>query len=260
MSYRALRFEREDGVGWIIIDRPKASNALDEGLALELLDCVIHAAEDSSVRVCAITGEGESFCVGGDINMFAEHLDELAPLIWRVTTYVHSAISKLVRMEKPTIAAVRGPAAGGGMGIALACDLVVAGLSAKFRMAYPRIGLAADASTSYFLPRLVGLRRALSLTYLNQVVDAQEAAAIGLVTETVADDNLIPRVTELANQLAAGPTSALAKAKRLLHHSFERSLEQQMEEEAEAMAVEARGPNVQEGIRSFLEKRPPRFR
>jgi 2-(1,2-epoxy-1,2-dihydrophenyl)acetyl-CoA isomerase len=169
------------------------------------------------------------------------------------------AISRFVRMDAPFVVAVNGAVGGGGMSFVLAADLVLAAESAKFTMAYTRAGLSPDGGSTYFLPRIVGLRRALELALTNRVLTAREAADWGLVTKVVPDAELLTEAEALARQLAAGATRAYGTAKRLLHHSFAESLETQMELEAQAIAAQARGADAREGIAAFIAKRPAKF-
>ncbi len=260
MKYEGLRVERDGPIARIVFDRPTLLNTLNEPVALAFLDAVIRISEDPSARVCVITGAGNAFCAGADLGVFIDNLEEIPATVKKLTTYVHGAIAKLARMEKPTIAAVSGVAAGGGFGIAMACDIVIAAESAKFRMAYPRIGLSPDASSSYFLPRIVGLKRAIALTYFNTIISAPQAVELGIAMEMVPDSGFQRRVNDLATELAQGPTTALGKTKKLMNASFHNTLELQMEEEADLMAMDARGPNAREGVRSFVEKRAPNFK
>ena len=172
---------------------------------------------------------------------------------------LHLTISRLVRMDAPLIVAVNGAAGGGGMSFVLGADLVIAAESAKFAMAYTRAGLSPDGGSTYFLPRIVGVRRALELALTNRVLNAREAYEWGLVTGVVADAELMTQAGALAAQLAAGATQAYGAAKRLLHHSFAESLETQMELEAQAIAAQARGADAREGIAAFIAKRAPKF-
>jgi 2-(1,2-epoxy-1,2-dihydrophenyl)acetyl-CoA isomerase len=220
MEYDGLRLERDGAIARIVLDRPKAMNTLNEAVSLAFLDAVIRVSEDPSARVLVITGEGNVFSAGADVQVFMERLDELPLIIKQLTTYVHGAIAKLARMRKPTIAAVPGIAAGGGMGIAIACDMVIAAESARFRVAYPRIGLNPDAGTSYFLPRVVGVKRAISLAYLNPIISSSEALELGIASEVVPDSALKSRVDELAKMLAEGSPTALGKTKKLMTESF----------------------------------------
>ena len=172
---------------------------------------------------------------------------------------LHMAISRFVRMDAPLVVAVNGAAGGGGMSFVLAADLVLAAESAKFTMAYTRAGLSPDGGSTFFLPRIVGVRRALELALTNRVLTAREAQEWGLVTRVVPDAALAAEAQTLAAQLAAGATGAFGAAKRLLHHSSSESLETQMELEAQAIAERSRGADAREGIAAFIAKRAPRF-
>jgi len=169
------------------------------------------------------------------------------------------AISRFVRMDAPFIVAVNGAVGGGGMSFVLAADLVLAAESAKFTMAYTRAGLSPDGGSTYFLPRIVGVRRALELALTNRVLSAREAEQWGLVTRIVPDASLATEAQSLAAALARGATRAYGAAKRLLHHSMSESLETQMELEAQAIAEQARGADAREGIAAFIAKRAPQF-
>ena len=198
------------------------------------------------------------FCGGGDLKGFAGR-DDLPTHLREILGPLHVAITQLVRGDAPVVAAVQGSAAGAGIGLVGASDLVVAGESAKFVMAYTGVGLTPDGSSSWFLPRLVGLRRALELTLTNRVLSAAEALDWGLITEVVPDDELTAEAEALAARLAAGPAPALAAAKRLLHTSLEETLETHLAREAEAISAASGTPEGQEGVAAFVEKRPPVF-
>ena len=257
---KTLLFDVKDHVARITFNRPDAANALDLQMALDLMHASIQASEDSAVRAVLITGAGKMFSGGGDLKSFAAQGDALPGHLKEVTAYLHAAISRFVRMDAPVIAAVNGAAGGAGMSLCLFADLVLAAESAKFTMAYTRAGLNPDGSSTYFLPRIVGLRRALELALTNRVLSAREALEWGIVTKVVADAELMTEAQALAQQLAAGATRALGKAKRLLHHSFSESLETQMEIEAQAIADSARTRDAREGIAAFITKRKPDFR
>src|SRR5262249_54233157 len=176
-----------------------------------------------------------------------------------VTTHLHAAISHFARMDAPLIGAVHGSAAGAGMSLACTCDFLLAGEAARFTMAYTRAGLTPDGSSTYFLSRLVGLRRALDLTLTSRVLSAHEALALGIVTRVVPDASVLAEAEKLARELAGGATRALGAAKRLLHSGWTESLETQMELESRAIAAIADTDDSHEGIAAFVEKRPPRF-
>jgi 2-(1,2-epoxy-1,2-dihydrophenyl)acetyl-CoA isomerase len=206
-----------------------------------------------------VTGDGPTFCVGGDLKDFAGHGADRPQHLADITTYLHAAMSRLMRLPVPVVAAVQGSAAGAGMSLAAAADLVLAGASSRFVMAYTAIGLTPDGSGTWTLPRLVGLRRALELTLTNRRLSAEEAVAEGIATRVVPDDQLADEALALARSLAAGPTGALGAAKRLLRESIGRDLEAQLALETESLARAAGSADSREGIAAFLEKRPAEF-
>ena len=260
MGYQTIRVDTVDGVTTITLHRPDAFNALNLALAKELLQAVIEASEDRAVRAVVLTGAGKAFCGGGDVKDFLQDLPRIGALLKELTTYIHGAVSRLVRAPKPVVCAVNGVAAGGGLALALAGDLVVAAESARLTMAYSRIGATPDGSSSYWLPRLVGVRRAVELFYTNRVLTAPEALEWGLVSRVVPDAELSQTVGRLARELADGPTLALGRGKLLFHGSTTESLETQMERESQAIAESGHSDDFAEGIRAFVEKRPPVFR
>jgi 2-(1,2-epoxy-1,2-dihydrophenyl)acetyl-CoA isomerase len=259
MSYSKIRYANEGGVARITLARPEHANTLDIAMSRELMEASIACDEDPSVRAVLLDGDGKLFCAGGDLAAFAEAGDALPTLIKEMTVYLHAAISRLVRMRAPVVVAVQGHAAGAGFSLAAACDLVLAGSSARFTMAYTRAGLVPDGSSTYFLPRLIGRRRTLELMLTNRTLGAAEAAEWGLVNRVVDDDQLADEALRLARELAQGPTGAYGAVKRVVLRSESETLESQMEIEARAIADAARSADGQEGIRAFLDKRPARF-
>ncbi len=259
MGAKTIRLEIEDGLARITLDRPAAANALDLEMARELSEATLSCDEDPGVRAVLLTATGRIFCAGGDLQAFAGAGDALPRALKELTGHLHGAISRLARMRAPVVSAVNGTAAGAGLGLACAADLVVAGASTKFTMAYTRVGLVPDGSSTYFLPRLIGMRRTLDLMLTNRVLSAEEALEWGLVTRVVPDDALQSDAEALARGLAAGPTQAFGAVKRLVHESANDTLESQMERESRAIADAARTSDAREGIAAFLEKRKPHF-
>ena len=259
MTYQHLLLERRDHVATITLNRPEAYNALDLELGRELFHASLEVDEDPDVRCVVITGAGKAFCAGGDVKGFVDNLPRIGILVKELTTYLHGAVSRLTRSPKPVIMAVNGVAAGGGLSFALSGDLVVAAESARFTMAYSKIAATPDGSSSYFLPRLVGLRRALELYLTNRVLSAREALEWGLITRVVPDAELRTAVETLAHELAAGPTLAIGGAKRLFHQSTWESLETQMELEAQAIAASGHTADFREGVTAFANKKSPTF-
>lgn len=255
-NYSAILFEARDGVAHLTLNRPEAANSLNPQLSSEMMDAVIRCEEDKDVRALVIGGSGRFFCAGADLKGFYSGGGELKS---RVSLF-HATISRIARAELPVIAAVNGAAAGAGMGLACACDLMIAGESARFTMAYSRIGLSPNGSTTYFLPRLIGVRRALELTYLNRTLSAAEALNWGIATRVVPDDQLAEQAHALGAQLAAGPTRAYAAAKRLMHSGWTTPLETQIELELRTIGEMARTEDAREAIAASNAKRTPQFR
>lgn len=259
MPYRTIRYAVEEGVVLITLSRPDRANAMDAVMMEELLDAAIRCDEDPAVRAAVLTGEGRAFCAGGDLESFSRLGADLPAGLKRMTTHLHGALSRFARMDAPLISAVNGVAAGAGMSLACAADLSLAASSARFTMAYTRAGLTPDGSATFFLSRLVGLRRAQELMLTNRMLSASEAADWGLVNRVTPDESLLAEARSLAEGLAQGPTRAFGHVKRLLLLGEGNALEAQMEHEARAIADAARGADGREGIAAFLEKRSPHF-
>ncbi len=219
----------------------------------------IRCDEDPAIRAVVLTGAGKVFSVGGDIPSFVKAGDGLAALTKQMTVSLHAAVSRFARMDAPLICAVNGVAAGGGLGLVCCSDLAIAAESARFSSSYTRNGLSPDTSTTYFLPRLVGWRRAQDLVLTNRVLSAAEALEWNLVTRVVPDAELLSEANALAEELAGGATRAYGAAKELLLRSAAETLETQMEFEARRIADMARTEDVREGIEAFLAKRPPQY-
>ena len=258
LSLGAVSLEVVDGVAALTLDRPDVANAIDLEMAQDLERAARSLSDDPRVRAVLLAGRGERFCAGGDLRAFAAEGD-LPAALRQITTALHAAVSRLVRLDAPVVAAVQGSAAGAGLGLVAAADLVVAAASARFVMAYTAVGLTPDGSSTYFLPRLVGSRRALELALTNRTLTADEALEWGIVNEVVADADMTERATALVSSLASGPTRSFGAAKRLLRRSSHESLETQMEDESELLAEAAVRADAREGIAAFLDKRPPRF-
>jgi 2-(1,2-epoxy-1,2-dihydrophenyl)acetyl-CoA isomerase len=260
MRYETITVELADAIATLTLNRPDAFNALNLALGRELFSAVVELDEDPAVRCIVITGAGRAFCGGGDVKDFVEGLPRIGVLIKELTTYVHGAVSRLVRTPKPVLTAVNGVAAGGGLSLAISGDLVLAAESARFTMAYSRIAATPDGSSSYWLPRLIGLRRAMELFYTNRVLTAREAMEWGLVTRVVPDAELTEAAGKLAGELAQGPTLALGRGKLLFHSATTESLETQMELESQAIAQSGHTEDFAEGVRAFAAKRAPGFK
>lgn len=259
-SASSLSFERVGAVARLTLNRPAAANAIDLPLARELMLAAIRCDEDEAIRCVLITGRGRFFCAGGDVRSFLAAGDQIAVLLKEMTAYFHMAIARFARMQKPLVTAINGIAAGAGFSLALLGDLVLGARAAQFTAAYAALGVSSDGGLSWLLPRLVGLRRAQELLITHRMLSAPQAQELGLITRLVEDDALACESAQLCEELAAGPTAAYGKLRRLLLQSSETSLESHLEEESRALAETARSAHGREGIAAFVAKRKPDFR
>ena len=244
----------ENSIATLVLDRPAVGNTIDMSLARALVDATVRCDEDEAIRCVVLTGRGRLFCGGGDVSAFAGAGDDLSAFLRELAGVLHEAISRLMRMKKPLVVLVNGPAAGAGLSLALAGDITLAARSAHFTAAYGALGLTPDGGMTWSLPRLVGYRRAQEIILGNRRVSAEEAAAIGLVTRVVADDALEAAGAELAANLARASTAALGAARQLLLDSFDAQLEDQLEREAQAIAAAGATPEARAAIAAFLAK------
>lgn len=258
-AYQNLQFEQRGNIAIVTLNRPDAANGINLALGHELMQISIECDENPTIRAVVLTGAGKMFCAGGDLISFNALGERLPHGIKELTTYLHAAVSRFARMDAPLITAINGTAAGAGMSLAIASDYAIAAESAKFTMAYTAAGLAPDGSSSFWLPRLVGLRRAQELILTNRRLSAQEAFEWQLVNRVVPDADVLPEAIKLAEQLGAGPTRAFGTAKKLLLSTFNESLETQMEFEAQGIAAMSNSQDGKEGIAAFGEKRKPVF-
>ncbi len=267
---------QDDGVATITIDRLERFNSMDVETAQDFRKAGLGCARDSAIRCVVVRGSGGIFCSGADLKYIRargeltdfEYLQPEAVSQERgfgqsfkaILEYLHSAISEIKRAPKPFIAAVDGVAAAGGFGIAMACDLVFASESATFEWAYHKTGLTGAESSTFFLPRLLGLRKAMELVLLNPRLTGRDAVELGLVNRVFPDEEFDARVAEIAGALAAGPTRAYAVAKSLINQaaSVDR-LDYHLDEELQALARIADEPNFAEGLAAFFEKRIAAF-
>jgi 2-(1,2-epoxy-1,2-dihydrophenyl)acetyl-CoA isomerase len=257
-NFEDVDIDHENAVAYVNLNRPDAHNALDVDTATELKDALGAATTADDVRCIVLEGEGQAFCSGADLAAFEGDETDRRRLD-AVATRLHAAVMTLATADVPTIAAVNGVAAGGGFGLALAADLVLAHESARFEYSYPRIGLSGDGGSTWFLPRLVGRRRAREFLLLDDPVDAEEAVEMRLATEVVDADDWDDRVHALATDLASGPTKAYTAAKRLLNRSGDRTLNAHLTAEKDAIASLAATDDYAAGYEAFFSKTEPDF-
>jgi 2-(1,2-epoxy-1,2-dihydrophenyl)acetyl-CoA isomerase len=251
--------KRDDGVVSVTLNRPERKNAGNGRMWQELRDVLVEVAHDRSDRVLVLTGAGGQFCSGADItdpNGLSGDPEDPGLVRMRFLGEVMLALHEL---PKPTIAKIRGVAAGAGLSLALGCDLTVAADGARFSGIFARRGLSVDGGASWLLPRLVGLHKAKELVYFAEMFSAQEAASMGLVNRVLPDSQLDAFVDDWARRLARGPTIALSMTKKLLNNSGNVTMAQALEDEARCQTVNSFTDDTVEAMRAFAEKRDPRF-
>jgi enoyl-CoA hydratase/carnithine racemase len=262
MSYKCLLYEVKDGIATLTLNRPERLNALGDTLRDDLQDALTRAGDDPAVRVLIVTGAGKGFCSGGDVKAMSERKESGSgrPLMEKVAPGRDGTVQALRDIPKPVIAAVNGAAAGAGMNLALACDMRLASTAAKFSQAFVRRGLHPDWGGTYFLPRIVGTAKACEMIFTGEIVDAEEARRLGIVTAVHAPEDLMPAALALARKMADGPPIAIRLAKRAIYHNLDCDLRQALEFETFAQNICFDTEDAAEGIRAFVEKRPPSFR
>jgi 2-(1,2-epoxy-1,2-dihydrophenyl)acetyl-CoA isomerase len=257
--YEAILFKKDGGVATISLNRPKVLNVFNGALHTEIYEALNDAAGDDEVRCIVLQGEGRGFSAGADLaEMIEGDGSPEGPDLGEYLRETYSRlVTRMVKTEKPIVAALHGPVYGAGLGIALACDLRVAAESAKFSVAFIKIGLMPDAGVSFFLPRLVGLGRAVEMSMLGEGVDAEEAYRVGLVNRVVPDEKLEEEVGTVARHLAGLPTLALGRIKQTLYGSFESDLATALEAEGQTFCGYTQ--DHKEGVAAFFEKRESNF-
>jgi 2-(1,2-epoxy-1,2-dihydrophenyl)acetyl-CoA isomerase len=262
MSYKCLLYEVKDGVATLTLNRPDRLNALGDTLRDDLQDALTQASDDPEVRVMIVTGAGKGFCSGGDVKAMSERRESGSgrPLMEKVAPGRDRTVLAMRDSPKPIIAAVNGAAAGAGMNLALACDMRLASTAAKFAQAFVRRGLHPDWGGTYFLPRIVGTAKAAEMIFTGEIIDAQEALRLGIVSAVHPPEELMPAAHALARKIADGPPIAIRLAKRAIYHNLDSDLRQALEFETFAQNICFDTEDAAEGIRAFVEKRPPSFR
>jgi 2-(1,2-epoxy-1,2-dihydrophenyl)acetyl-CoA isomerase len=260
VSGETVLVARNGGVTRLTLNRPDKLNAFTLPMHAELRAALEAAASDAQCRVVVLTGAGRAFCAGQDLAETRPSGDGGVPDAGgRLEQFYNPLVRLIATMEKPVICAVNGIAAGAGANVALACDLVFAARSASFLQAFARLGLVPDAGGTWVLPHLVGPARARGLAMLAEPLSAEKAEAWGLIWKAVDDDKLEAEVSAVAGRLAVAPTYGLALTKRAIAQSSTNTLAQQLDIERDLQRLAGASPDVAEGIRAFLEKRPARF-
>ena len=255
-----VRIEQREGWRKLVLNRPDKLNAANEAMLTALLAALDDAEADRSCRALLLTGEGRGFCAGQELGPAMMPGPDGPPDLGAVADLHHRLVRRLRAVPLPVVCAVNGVAAGAGASYALACDIVLAGRSARFIQAFVKIGLVPDSGASFFLPRLIGEARARALAMLGETVDAERAEAWGMIWRVVDDAALQPEAEKLTAHLATQPTEALAAMKRMFAASATHTLDAQLDLERDLQAEAGRSADYAEGVRAFLEKRAPVFR
>lgn len=247
-----------DGDVWrITLDRPETGNSLTPEMAAELAAAL--ADRPVETRAVLLLGNGPRFCVGGDVGSFAGAADPGA-FVGQLAHDWHAVIRTLLDCPVPVVAGVQGAVAGAGVGLMGACDVVVCARSTKIRPAYAALGFSPDGGTSWVLTRALGAPRALDLMLTNGSLTAAEAHLAGLVARLAEDEDLRETARAVARQVAEGPVRAMVRTRALVRRAAARTLDEQLDDEAQLIAESAADPEGREGVRAFVEKRPPEFR
>ena len=252
----SITLRRDGAVAHLRFSRPRSLNAIDAGMAQRLLELATSLAADDSVRAVVMSGEGRAFVAGGDLPSMHARPDAIGP---EIIGPLHQALQTLALLDAPVIASVHGAVAGAGLSLMLAADLAIAAEGTMFKLAYLGIGASCDGGASFALPRVVGLRRALEIALLNESFDAGAALRLGLVNRVVAAAELEAVTNELAQRLAAGPTRAVGRVRRLMRQSFDASFAEQLDAERAAFEASTGDADFDEGLRAFMAKRAPNF-
>ena len=256
---KPIIFEKKDGIGVLRLNKPKSYNAFDLEMAQLMAEHLITISADVEVVGVIVTGEGKAFCAGGDLAWVNAYGKDHGAAFHELAARFHQAVLEIRRMPKPVVAAINGPAAGGGFSLALACDFRIMGSSAVLRQAYTSNGLSIDGGGTFMLPRLVGFPKAMEIAAFDRAIRAEEALEMGLVTEVADDGESLNRSIALVEEMKMGSLSSFAASKKLMTDSFNTMLENQLEKERDYLSWCSNEPDGKEGIRAFLEKRKPVF-
>ncbi len=258
----AVYWDREGSIATITLNRPAQFNVMNTELSAGLRKALMECWDDDEVRAIILTGNGKAFSAGGDIKFFIEELGQqrIVPSLEKMMPILHAAIAMIREIPKPVIAALNGVAAGGGFGLALACDFRIASPQVNLVTAFLGIGVSPDSSSTFFLPRHVGLAKATEMFLRNKPVSAAQALDLGLVTAVVEPDTVMDEAKKLADELAQGPTAAFGRTKLLLNQSLGSSLHEQLQSEARSITLSMGTPDFAEGIKAFMEKRKANFK
>lgn len=260
MTDEPILLNVEDGIATITLNRPEAGNAINLLLAKAMFQAALKCEADPAIRCVVLTAKGRLFCAGGDLGDFATAGANIGAYLAELAGTLHMAVARLMRMRKPLLVLVNGPAAGAGLSLALMGDMVIAGRAANFSTAYGGVGLSPDGGASWMLPRLVGMRLAQEMIIANRRLSAEEAEAHGLITAVVDDAELVAEGQKRAARLNASAVGAIGAARALLLESIGGGFEAHLDLELRSIAERGTSAECREGVAAFLEKRKPDFK
>lgn len=257
MNYDNLLIDKKENAVYVKLNRPDVLNSFNKYMAYELQDFLDNAAQDDSIRCICLTGEGKAFSAGQDLDEAINSEKELQHV---VKNHYNPIIKKIRDISKPVVAAVNGTAAGAGANIAIACDIVIAAESAKFIQAFSGIGLIPDSGGTFFLPRIVGFQKALSLAIMGDKISAEEAERLGLIYKYFKDDEFQENIDKIVQKLSNMPTKGITYTKFAFNKTFNNSLDEQLDLERKLQGKAGDTNDYKEGVDAFLNKRKPEFK
>ncbi len=255
----SVLYEAKGAIAHVTLNRPEQMNAMNIDL-IDGLAAAMEKARSPEIRAVILKANGRCFCAGGDIRAFNRFIDEGTTIPALMPDRLHEMVETMRNLEKPILASVHGPAAGAGAPLALACDLVVASEDAAFNFAYARIGLTPDGSSTYFLPRHVGMKKATEIFMMLPTYTAKEAMELGLINWVVPSAELAAKTAAIALQLSEGPTTAFGRLKKLVNATYDNSLHDQLALETKMICDSSTTEDFKTGIKAFLAKETPKFK
>ena len=252
-------FTQQGSIGTLTFNRPDVYNAMNEELIRAMRDVTAEMLASKTLRAVILKGAGKAFLAGGDVGLFYRNRDTVAETVKPLGDVLHEGIKNIRNMPFPVIAQIHGACAGAGLSVAMAADFAIAAEGAQFNTAYTKIGLSPDGGSTFFLPRYVGMKRAIELIMLADSFDATAAASMGVINRAVPAEQLEQEVAALAERLSNGATQAFARAKKLINQSFITPIDKQLDDEIANFAECAKTADFKEGVTAFVEKRKPRF-
>ena len=255
----SIAVDRDGAVAVVTLNRPEDFNSFDETMMRDLTGALLDAGDDDAVRGVVLTGAGRAFCAGGNLKYVSGHEQGPEFAFRLVAGAFHQAVTEIHRMKKPVVAAINGPAAGGGFSLVMAADFRVMARNAVLKLGYLSAGLCIDGGGTHTLPRLVGTARAMEIAVFDEPIDAERAEAFGLATMITGDDRVVAEAVALAKRVGSGPLFAFGAVKNLFADAFETPFETQLERERDLIARSGAHPEGREGMAAFVEKRKPKF-